>query len=60
MLAFAIMATIRHHANATPLKKRMARPVRKRSRHDDLISLHQRIRSRGASPAKMEIRASRS
>jgi hypothetical protein len=42
------------------LKKRMARPVRKRSRHDDLISLHQRIRSRGASPAKMEIRASRS
>jgi hypothetical protein len=27
MLAFAIMATIRHHANATPLKKRMARPV---------------------------------
>jgi transposase len=40
------------------LKKRMARPVRKWFRHDNLISLHQRIRSRGASPAKMEIRAS--
>ena len=35
-----------------------ARPIRKRFRHDNLISLHQRIRSRGASPAKMEIRAS--
>jgi len=41
-------------------KKRMARPVRKWFRHDNLTSLHQRIRSRGASPAKMEIRASRS
>ena len=40
------------------LKKRMARPLRKWFRHDNLISLHQRIRSRGASPAKMEIRAS--
>lgn len=40
------------------LKKRMARPIRKWFRHDNLISLHQRIRSRGASPAKMEIRAS--
>ena len=40
------------------LKKRMARPIRKWFRHGDLISLHQRIRSRGASPAKMEIRAS--
>ena len=39
-------------------KKRMARPIRKWFRHDNLISLHQRIRSRGASPAKMEIRAS--
>ena len=39
-------------------KKRMAHPLRKWFRHDNLISLHQRIRSRGASPAKMEIRAS--
>ena len=29
------------------LKKRMARPLRKWFRHDNLISLHQRIRSRG-------------
>ncbi len=42
------------------VKERMARPVRKWFRHDNLTSLHQRIRSRGASPAKMEIRASRS
>jgi len=41
-------------------KKCIARPVRKWFRHDNLSSLHQRIRSRGASPAKMEIRASRS
>ena len=40
------------------LKKRMARPIRKWVRHDNLSSLHQRIRSRGDSPAKMEIRAS--
>ena len=39
-------------------KKRMARPVRKWFRQDNLSSLHQRIRSRGTSPAKMEIRAS--
>ena len=39
-------------------KKRMARPVRKWFRHDSLTSLHQRIRSRGYIPAKMEIRAS--
>jgi len=39
-------------------KKRMARPVRKGFRHDSLTSLHQRIRSRGDTPAKMEIRAS--
>ena len=26
MLAFAMMAAIRHHANAAPLKKRMATP----------------------------------
>ncbi len=39
-------------------KKRMARPVRKWIRHGSLTSLHQRIRSRGVSPAKMEIRAS--
>jgi SRSO17 transposase len=32
MLAFAIMATIRHHANATPLKKTLLRlPKRRRS-----------------------------
>ena len=30
-------------------KKRMARPVRKWFRHDNLTSLHQRIRSRGSS-----------
>ena len=41
-------------------KKRMARPVRKWFRDDNLTSLHQRIRSRGEPPAKMEIRASRS
>jgi transposase len=41
-------------------KKRMARPVRKWFSTSGLTSLHQRIRSRGASPAKMEIRASRS
>jgi transposase len=41
-------------------QKRMARPVRKWFRDDNLTSLHQRIRSRGEPPAKMEIRASRS
>ena len=40
------------------LKKRMARPVCKWFRRDNLTSLHQRIRSRGSPPAKMEIRAS--
>jgi transposase len=39
--------------------KRMARPVGKRFPRPDLRSLHQRIRSRGRTPAKMEIRASR-
>jgi hypothetical protein len=39
---------------------RNAVPVRKWLPHDDPSSLHQRIRSRGSSPAKMEIRASRS
>jgi transposase len=41
-------------------KKRMARPVCKRHVQSDLISLRQRIRSRGTAPAKMEIRAPRS
>ncbi len=40
-------------------KKRMARPVCKRISRSCLISLRQRIRSRGVAPAKMEIRASR-
>jgi hypothetical protein len=48
------------HAEKLSSKKRMARPVRKWVSTHDLNSLHQRIRSRGASPAKMEIRASRS
>jgi transposase-like protein len=43
-------------AEARQLKETL--PIRKWFRHDNLISLHQRIRSRGASPAKMEIRAS--
>jgi hypothetical protein len=54
--------TVRYGNSSIPRssasKKRMARPIRKWFRHDNLISLHQRIRSRGASPAKMEIRAS--
>jgi hypothetical protein len=33
-------------------KKRMARPVRKWFRDDNLTSLHQRIRSRGGSPGQ--------
>ena len=33
-------------------KKRMARPVRKWLRHDNLTSLHQRIRSRGTLPGQ--------
>jgi transposase len=41
-------------------KKRMARPVCKWISRSCLISLRQRIRSRGIAPAKMEIRASRS
>ena len=41
------------------LGKRMARPVCKRISRSCLISLRQRIRSRGVAPAKMEIRASR-
>jgi transposase len=41
-------------------KKRMARPVRKRFKQSDRISLRQRIRPVGDAPAKMEIRASRS
>ena len=39
------------------LKKRMARPVRKRLVRGDLTGLRQRIRSRGRAPAKMEFRA---
>jgi hypothetical protein len=39
------------------LKKRMARPVRKRFLQSDLSSLRQRIRPVGMAPAKMEIRA---
>ena len=39
-------------------KKRMARPIRKWFRRDNLTSLRQRIRSRRYSPAKMEICAS--
>ena len=42
------------------LGKRMARPVRKRFLQPDLSSLRQRIRPVGITPAKMEIRASRS
>src|SRR5262249_36844891 len=37
--------------------ERMARPVRKGDCGPALVSLHQRIRSRVVSPAKMEIRA---
>src|SRR5262249_10838029 len=37
--------------------ERMARPVRKGDLGPALVSLHQRIRSRVVSPAKMEIRA---
>jgi transposase len=39
--------------------QRMARPVCKRCSRPGLGSLRQRIRSRGRTPAKMEIRASR-
>ena len=46
------------HTQTQYLYKRMARPVRKWLPRDDPSSLHQRIRSRGSSPAKMEIRAS--
>ena len=37
----------RDEAKIACSKKRMARPLRKWFRHDNLISLHQRIRSRG-------------
>src|SRR5262249_19494209 len=60
MLAFAMMAAIRHHTNAAPFKKGMARPVCKGFVRGDLISLHQRIRPVGSPAAKMEIRASQS
>jgi transposase len=57
-----LSARPRHHAQAAgaieDFKKRMARPVRKWFPQDNLTSLHQRIRSRGYTPAKMEIRAS--
>ena len=42
------------------VQKRMARPVCKGFVRGDLISLRQRIRPGGRTPAKMEIRASRS
>ncbi len=45
-------------ASGCRLKKRMARPVRKRLVRADLAGLRKRIRSRSfATPAKMEIRA---
>jgi transposase len=40
--------------------ERMARPVCKGVWRSALVSLRQRIRSRGRTPAKMEIRAARS
>jgi transposase len=45
---------------ASGFQKRMARPVCKQFRRHDPISLHQRIRPVGMTPAKMEIRAPRS
>ena len=47
-------------SKADALRKRMARPVRKRFLQSDLNSLRQRIRPVGNAPAKMEIRAFRS
>ncbi len=59
-----LSARPRHHAQAAgaveDFKERMARPVRKRFLQPDLSSLRQRIRPVGITPAKMEIRASRS
>ena len=53
----------RQHGGARPplgyRRKRMARPGGKQFPRANLSSLHQRIRSRGETPAKMEIRAPR-